>query len=283
MKLKRITLVLFMFLAVFGTIFDLHINQFVEGWLPRFSRLFEIVGEIPVMMVISLSFAILSATRAKDNKVKSYLVLIVTSILGTLFSVLCTIMVLGYMAKEATVGNSHGALGDGQVYVAIFLGLLTYIILYWMAKQVNPANYRYYRRIAYLGITFSLVVVFAVNGVKYIWGRPRYWSVISGASSFKAWYQISGPAASNEYMSFVSGHTANAFTMIYFSLLAYKNLKLKNQLYSLGIIWGLAVAASRLFILQHFMTDVVFSGIIVILLFELLLRVYRLDSFLNNE
>ncbi len=279
---KKIVLVLFVLLVIIGTLFDLQINSYVEGALPIFGRFFEIFGEVPVFLITVLSTAILAATRNKEKKISSVLQLIGFSTYGLLNSILGGILIAGYIAKDGTTGDSHGSVGPISIVLAIIFGITIYVVCYFLAQKISKNNITYYRRIAYLGLLFTFLAIFVTNIIKIIWGRPRYWSVILGTSEFVPWYQISGPAPSNEFKSFPSGHAANAFTFIWFSLLAYRNTSLVSKIYIAGVLWGLCVASSRLFILQHYMTDVVFSGIFIMVIFEILLRAFKINKFKDD-
>lgn len=273
------TLIFFVVLVFIGTLLDLSFNEHVDGYFPYFSRFFEIFGEVPLLIMGVISFSILAATRGKKYKISSALQLCIFSLLGTLVSFLGVFMIMGYLAKDGAYGDSHGQISNTMMVVAVILAIIIYIISYLIASRTKEENVRYYRRIAIFGIVFFFATLIFVNVIKTVWGRPRYWSVIQGDSEFVPWYIINGPAPSNEFKSFISGHTANAFTMIYFSLFAIKKELREQQFYILGIIWGLLVAASRLFIGQHFITDVVFSGIFVLALFEILYKVFKINSF----
>ena len=84
------------------------------------------------------------------------------------------------------------------------------------------------------------------------------------------WYQIAGPAASEEFKSFPSGHTANGFLMIIFTLfIPVEKSSIIKWFTAFAIIWGSCVALSRVILGAHFLSDVIVGGYIAVILFYL--------------
>lgn len=123
-----------------------------------------------------------------------------------------------------------------------------------------------------------------VNGVfKANWGRPRPREIqqFGGTESFVPVLMIGPRKPCNEekldllgeiltvvgierqrHESFPSGHTALAFYMIVLYLVFYQN-KMRRSLLVLGGIYGLIMGMSRIATGHHFLSDVIWSGIIV--------------------
>ena len=126
---------------------------------------------------------------------------------------------------------------------------------------------------ALLGVAAAFLLVIAadvilVNVLKSLWGRPRMRLIASDPRAyFIPWWRpdtslrdtltASGVAA-GEFRSFPSGHTANASCLMLLSLLPKICPKLTGRqtlLFSIGFLWALLVAFSRITVGAHFLTD----------------------------
>ena len=126
----------------------------------------------------------------------------------------------------------------------------------------GPVNIRWWRRSVALGLAMLLGTGIVVNVIlKETWGRPRPVEVqtFGGAGTFEPALHPSHQCDSN--CSFVSGHAATGFTLLALGLLGPPATRRR------WLIWGLAagLATGLLRIAQggHFLSDVLFSGVIV--------------------
>lgn len=110
---------------------------------------------------------------------------------------------------------------------------------------------------------------FVVNTVlKDNFGRARPEQIIefNGSKKFTEAFVITDQCKKN--CSFSSGHAAMGF---YFTAIAYTTSALYfTRIYLLGIIFGTLVGLSRIIMGGHFASDVVISGLIVLLLNHLI-------------
>ena len=104
------------------------------------------------------------------------------------------------------------------------------------------------------------------------WGRPRPHQVeqLGGGEAFEPWWRTKGACARN--CSFVSGEASQAFWLVAPASLAPPQVRPL----ALGgaVLFGTAVGTLRMAFGRHFLTDVVFAGlvtIIVVCLFHWLL------------
>ena len=116
--------------------------------------------------------------------------------------------------------------------------------------------------------------------LKENWGRPRPNSVqqFAGAASFQPWWRPSGTCKRN--CSFVSGEASQAFWTVAPASLAPPQIRP----IALGgaVVFGTAVGGLRVVFGRHFVTDIVFAGLITI---AIVMALYRLllDPLRRND
>lgn len=98
------------------------------------------------------------------------------------------------------------------------------------------------------------------QGIKELWGRERPVNIkeFGGEKDYTPPLVIS----ESDGKSFVSGHAAVGFFMIAFAFIS--NRKNFKKLYAAGMIFGVAAAAMRIGQGAHFLSDTVFSALIII-------------------
>lgn len=118
-----------------------------------------------------------------------------------------------------------------------------------------------------------------VNLIKIGWSRPRMRLLdLSSEHSFTPWWIVGSEqkaealaqgVSSEEFKSFPSGHTANAAILLYLApMLAWmseRGRQLIRPAVYIGLGWTVAVAASRIVLGAHFLTDVTIGLMITFL------------------
>lgn len=120
-----------------------------------------------------------------------------------------------------------------------------------------------------LALTMALGPGLIVNGLlKQQWGRPRpvHVETFGGKAEFKPWYETDGTCPGN--CSFVSGEGALGFWMVAPASLAPPG-PLRAVALGAAVVFGAAAGGLRITFGGHFFTDVVFSGVLVVLLIVL--------------
>lgn len=117
-----------------------------------------------------------------------------------------------------------------------------------------------------LALTMALGPGLVVNGIlKQEWGRPRPVHVddFGGKDAFRSWYRTDGTCPGN--CSFVSGEGALGFWLVAPASLVPPG-PLKAVALAAAVAFGAAAGGLRIAFGGHFFTDVVFSGVLVVLI-----------------
>jgi len=114
------------------------------------------------------------------------------------------------------------------------------------------------------GVTSNLLL-------KENWGRPRPKHVqqFAGTADFQPWWRPSGECTRN--CSFVSGEESQAFWVVAPATLAPPQVR--PVALGAAVVFGASVGAMRVIFGRHFVSDIVFAGIITI---AIVMGLYRL-------
>lgn len=256
-------------LLVIASFVDLPLSMNVYNETNLFGRIFAAFGETPGILVGVFSCAALIATRNKQVKWKSVLSIIGFGLLMLLFSVMAGIMPMNYISIPLAV----------CVIMAVAYGGLAVLAAQKLAKK-NP---KALRRAATVGLILLFLAMVVINIIKIFWGRPRIRIMDDPLTQFTPWYLPQGLAASDQYKSFPSGHSANAAVIIWISLLPafWEAARGKAKAILLRVIaygWTVMVMVSRIIMGAHFMSDVVMGASLTILMFFMLTNIFYKDT-----
>lgn len=115
-----------------------------------------------------------------------------------------------------------------------------------------------------------------VSILKAFWGRVRFRDLDAAYSQFTAWYVING---NNGNHSFPSGHTGSAGMSYMIMILPYISKKLeKNYLLCFGaaFCYTSVVAATRLVMGAHYLSDVAAGGVIAFTMTLIGIKIYEI-------
>ncbi len=278
---KYIGLAILLCLLLIGTFFDLQISQWQETVqdnfiIHNFYRFFEIFGEFAMLLIFAFVFGFFANFGFRKRGAIKYIQGILNSIGLISFSIFEFLGFSRYMFPED--GNSHGTIPQELYIVSLILGIILAFIIYKFMSTLKDENYKYYRKVAIASIVYIIILTITINVIKMVWARPRYWMVTSGSAVYHPWYVINGEnisSVTNAYMSFPSGHTANAFASV---ILSFWFIKKQELFYNIFMVWGLLTAVSRIFASQHYLTDTVMAGIISVSLLLFIIKVFKLSS-----
>ena len=106
--------------------------------------------------------------------------------------------------------------------------------------------------------------------LKNSWGRVRPNDILQfgGNEVFTPWFKFGEACSSN--CSFVSGDSSVGFMLIVFYFITKKNIYCY-----LSLVFGISLGLIRIIAGGHFLSDIIFSNIVVFLLIGLLFVLYK--------
>ena len=242
------------------------------------ANFFNMFGELPAMLGLLIAVSIFFGGRKKDIKWRNTLGYIVSMPLMLLFSFAVAIMPINYYFEHAEI--SVPTLWYG---IALILAVVIFILALFIIKKAGNEKLKEMRKVGIVLLVLIIAEMLLVNVVKIIWARPRMRSIES-ADEFVHWYKINGISNDNELKSFPSGHSANAFIMLAYTMfLPYFEKIKKGGALAFAVAWGVCVSLSRVVLGAHFLSDVLVGGYITILLFFAIYKiVFKNQKTLKN-
>ena len=158
-----------------------------------------------------------------------------------------------------------------------------------------PAAFALLRKLAFPGSPMLMspsVVVFLLGSfllapglvsnlvLKDNWGRPRpnHVQQFAGADEFQPWWRPSNVCERN--CSFVSGEASQAFWMVAPASLTPPQVR--PVALGAAVVFGASVGGLRIAFGRHFVTDVLFAGVVTVLIVAMLYRLL-LDPVRRND
>lgn len=269
-KLGWFTLALVILLAVLAIgDLDYTISKQLINRKSLFGEFFNILGEIPANLGLLIGTTILYGASKKETAIQKILKGLLSVPFMLLFSIMTVLGSVRYIYEFSETGMPTA------VTIAALIGGVA-LFAFAFSRTLVWKRDRFLKWRSRGGLLIVLVVgeIIVVNLLKIVWARPRMRSITS-VSEFKHWYEINGPMNSEEFKSFPSGHTANAFVLLAYTMfIPQDKAKLMKQVTAFAVIWGVCTAISRVILGAHFLSDVFVGGYITILIFYLLQRVW---------
>lgn len=156
------------------------------------------------------------------------------------------------------------------LWLKLVLTLVTCLFFYLLARAVPTSQHMNLRKAAKVGLLLAISAILLITILKMLWGRMRFREMTDPANQFTRWYLPQSLTTNNEFMSFPSGHAANATVVLWISLLPtfVKSLVGKKRLLEVtAIVWIVLVMISRIVMGAHFATDVIVGMLISMMLF----------------
>ena len=248
-----------------GSFWDLTISQALYHRNQPLCMILEAICFFPIYFPIALLTALLSV-RGKHHGFR---------ILGRL---LTGIVFTAIIAVGLSYLHKRGIWADASLLIqgllCLFAGFLMESALYALLKRRSPSACRKLFWLGMLGCCYLLWELACVQGLKALAGRPRYETLLQGAASFSPWYAFSHQGGS----SFPSGHTAASCGILLSLLLPafFPSLRKHRPLIQIGSACYIAISGfSRIVIGKHFLSDVCFAVLLMLLGLILLLQGYE--------
>lgn len=240
-------------LLLIGAAADLQISHFLYNPGSMFGKLFEAIGEFPASYLASLCAMIIAFSQN---------ISIWKRVSGAILTVL-----LSLMAGMLLITYQHGPKALGLIAAAAVL-IANAFLAKTVCKNGNPDALR----AAKLGLQLFVTVLLLFNLIKLGWGRERYRHMVSTGdfSGFSMWMIPQGLVTDNEFMSFPSGHSANAAVIMWLTLLpdfVPALSKRETLLKIFAILWIGCVMLSRIIMGAHFLSDVTMGMTLSLLIF----------------
>lgn len=260
-KTYKYTLLVISVLLVIFAFTDLQISNAIYNSNSSFGMIFEAIGEFPAAVIATFCTVSLMLTRNEEKSVKYNLRTGGYIILLLLFALMAAMLPVKYF--------------NGPTVLIPIIATLYIVISYIIAKKYSSTNREELRNAAIVGVLTFVFVVIAFNLVKMGWGRERYRHMIATGSfeGFSLWFIPQKLTTDNEFMSFPSGHSANAAIMIWITLIPTFITSLrekKNWFIGFSLLWILVVPISRIMVGAHFASDVTMGVTITLIIFAIL-------------
>lgn len=156
----------------------------------------------------------------------------------------------------------------------VLYGVLVFLVLQWLGGRLTGAgtpNALNGRRVAFVLTSLAVGPGLIVNGVfKEWWGRARPSDILAfgGEARFTPPWMMTDQCDGN--CSFVSGHAAMGFWTVALAMLV--PAPWRGLAVAAALAFGAVVSAARIVVGGHFLSDVIFAGLIVV---PLTLWLYR--------
>lgn len=256
-------LALWLVLAVVFAFTDQLISSSLHDAGSWWAKVLEDYGQLPGALVGLLGGSVLLRTFQPRAGWRDTLSLVGLA-LATAFAA------MSFMADAvgARFGADRNAVVVGGGTLALVIGLQ------FLFRLVPEDRLEALRPVARVALALMLVAGFAtVWAIKIPWGRWTYRDILEAgdASLFTPWYL---PQGSNGHFSFISGHTATAFTVMPIAYVFARSRRLFTVAMAIAIAWGILSAISRVVIGAHFASDTLFAAGLTISWFAFFSRRY---------
>lgn len=156
--------------------------------------------------------------------------------------------------------SSIATIRDFNVYLIVSLVALCTVCVVVQVRY-RAAAFPPLRACVLILLAIAIGPGLIVNAVlKENWSRPRPGAVLASGddSSFRAWWDPSGNCKRN--CSFASGEASAAFSTL--AVAVVTPLAIRYTAITLALLYGILIGAIRVAAAGHFVSDVVFAGVI---------------------
>lgn len=251
---NQTNLIILLYAVLMGIagIFDLDISiALVEknsGW----AKVIEDYGELPGIITILIAIFIYQKNKIHSSNTRTILYSFIL-----LYSAFMLFTYMGSLLIKPIGGSPFHSIIFGIIFTIVSVLLVKTLRISFSGEVFN-----FSKLVLLMGI-FGYVLF--VQPLKVFWGRVRFRDLDALYTHFTPWYIPNG-ITGNE--SFPSGHSAMGYILIaFFILFRNKSFIKRLGLYSYILTWAIAVAASRIVIGAHFLSDVIVGSMGMVLVY----------------
>ncbi|WP_339034482.1 phosphatase PAP2 family protein [Spiroplasma endosymbiont of Cantharis rufa] len=267
-KNKYLILTLFLVILIFfilSSIFDLRISKLINESLNKtwFTSIFDTYGRLCIFFPIYLFLFIFLLKFLSNLKINKNAKIVYVVLLNLIYSVFLTIFL--YFKKQFSLKNNSFDISRFSFSIFLLIILVIFIIfinIYLRHLFDSENNYiNIYFQQALSGALFISLLFINVGIFKILFGRNRPYDVLIEGENFQWLLQINFSKVRGS--SFPSGHTAAAGAML--SLIYFLDNKRVSKRIFITYIFSLILLTgiSRVLMSKHFLTDVLFSILLV--------------------
>ena len=238
-------------LLTIGAFYDYQITDAL--YTPNFfSRTFTLIGHLPAMLA-GVAFA--ASAFFYINRSKRKTLTVFTVILWFIECGIASYFLWDTAKKEVFLG-----MGDTLFYILLGISIPLFFIASFFifrcakTKQTRAKLFYIFLIVFFVELAANLILI---EGVRLLWGRPRYYTIDSINVLFTPWYLPQGYQGGN--MSFPSGHAGSA-TMALTALLFLTQFQFKKWqkalVVALPIVLIICTCFARMMQGMHFLADV---------------------------
>lgn len=271
-KLYWIILGMVAVLLIIGTFADINIAEFLYNPDSAFGHFFAVIGMIPMWFLVPIAAGMMFGAliiQFPNLSVTKRVIYIIIQIFGVFAT---------YMRTAEFPGSRHL---HGLPFEALVILVIVFFLL--AAALGAYASKRFPDEV----MTAAVIGIISVAGgrllldvFKSVWGRHRFRFMDDIANQFTPWFSPQFPDAERrEFMgdmikSFPSGHSYAGITMLWLSMfppfLGFCQKHLKRFIIGTSVFavcFWLCSMSSRLFLGEHFLSDVSVSALMFLLFF----------------
>ncbi|HON43752.1 MAG TPA: phosphatase PAP2 family protein [Planctomycetota bacterium] len=261
-------LVFFVLGLVFAGFYDLEISKALVDQDNAVAQFVNRYGEYPGCLAIGFAFIMLNAFLVTPKNWKRWLYY------GCyLFNFVFATGVISMTTYRCFVKGMHWSFFKGvdkdirKLIICIIAGILVLVVTLLLKYKASLFVKRH-QAFAKIGSLIGFLSITLIHFIKPIWGRIRFRDLSEDFSDFHVWYY---PQCAPKGRSFPSGHTSMAWVCIILLLLfQYQSKQTKSIVLAILVIWGIFVSYFRVVIGAHYTSDVLFSSMLITLLFTAL-------------
>lgn len=275
-KKSKIVFIVLLGLMLIGTFFDWQIDTLLVGKFQLFGHLFEIIGLWPltvvrlfclVMLIRIINFDKLILTRICQFILSIWTIKIVAS------GAITTLVMVTYQ-----LSGEYSGIGPTQILACYLFGIIITIIAIDIIFKIDRQTLTPLLKRIIMVFALTYIINHEVTFIKNHAGRARYYAVEAGLGAYTPWFVNNANAVSNDFMSFISGHTAIGLMAILPVFFTNNNqLKLRQNLYIFGLVFGSLTALSRMVLSQHYLTDTVGAMIVSFITIYIVCKLLKID------